>query len=336
MTTGQLTISDRPGLVRPETPVRIVPSSAAAVRPVRASIALAALDSVRSVASKPNFLTSVVLAIFSLGVAPALRWSARFRRSADANRRALLELARWGESRTKETEERRLLAAAYRVRFYPSLLTVAMVGIVAAVGAVAWGITQVTPGHDLGSWFIGLTYGALWPRYISVSAETSFVVFGVWSLGLTVAYSAHLLQVHLYAWSLRRFLDEFNKLAIAEGYAPVLLEPIGFGLSPWLLSCAALAMLSGFWAIPFAFAGATDCRLRSRAFGRVNKALAARVRDIIFSKPTFHRPGEGRTPATSRCVTDGCATPLARSARYCPRCGVATGVATMPGRAVRG
>ena len=336
MISGLMTTSDRRMTARPVVAARAPLPVAAPARPVRACGALLALANTRQVPSPPNFLTSVLLAVVSLGVAPALLWPMRFRRAADVNRRALLELARWGKSRSNETDGGKLFVAAHRVRFYPSLLTLGMFGVVVAVGAVAWGITQVTPAHDLLSWFIGLTYGALWPRYSAVSAETSLSIFGIWTIGLTVAYSAHLLQAHLYAWSLRRFLDEFNKLAIAEGYAPVMLEPIGFGLSPWLLSCVALAMLSGLWAIPFAFAGATDCRLRGRAFGRMRQALTARVRDVIFSKPTFTRPGEGRILANSRCVTDGCARPLGKTSRFCPRCGAPTGAPVMPRRVVRG
>lgn len=317
---------------RTQKPAATTGTVPASDKTVRACGALSALGATRAASPSPNFLTSMVLAIVSLGVLPALLWPARFRRTADANRQALLELARWGRTRLNEADGERLLLAARRTRFYPSLFTLAMSGVVAAVGVVAWGLTKVSPAYDLASWVIGLTYGAVWPRYHAISVETSLNVFAVWTLGLSVAYIAHLAQVHLYAWSLRKFLDEFNKLSIAEGYAPVLLEPIGFGFSPWLLTCGGLMMLSGIWAIPMAFAGATDCRLRNRAFAKLEADLTGRVRDIIFAKPLTFRPVPAG--AVARCTTDGCATALMPHNRYCPRCGVATGLPMLPRRAV--
>lgn len=288
---------------------------------------LEALRNTRDARRGPNFLTSLILAVASLGVLPALLWPMRFRRSADGDRRALLELARWGRARCSETDGASLVAAAERVRFHSSLFTLALAGVVTAVGAIAWSLTSIPAGQSLSAWLAGLTYGAFWPRYSAISMET-LGAFSLWTLGLTVAYAAHLAQAQLYALSLRRFLDEFNKLAIAEGYAPVMLEPISFGFSPFILSGAALMLLSGLWAIPMALAGGTDCRVRRRAVWRMRAALSGRVRDMIFARPLMARPTDfvAATTAARRCATDGCAKPLSNPARFCPRCGKKTDV----------
>jgi len=291
-------------------------ASAGRTPPVPAYAALEALATLPS-RTRPRSLTSLLLAIVSLGILPAVLWPLRFRRSVNADRHALREVARWGKPRLHEAHARQLDDAAARVRFAPWLMTLGLFGAVISLGAVAWGITQIMPPYDLATWLMGLTYGMVWPRFSAVTADVPLIAFAVWTLGLVVAYLAHLAQVHLYAHGLRRFLDEFNRLSIAEGYTPVLLEPIGFGLSPWLLTAVALLMLSGFWGIPLALAGATDGRLRRRALPRMRAAIASRIRDIIFEST---RPADLK-PAFTRCATGGCGRPLAKAIKYCPRCG---------------
>jgi hypothetical protein len=256
-------------------------------------------------------------------VLPALAWPKRFRRLAVADQQMLLKVAEWGRPRLIEEDAKRLIGAAERVRFHPSLMTLAMTGVAFAMAAVAWGLTQVQPGQNLGSWLLAMTFGALWPRYSAIGAETPAIVYTIWTLGLIVAYSAHLIQVHLHAHSLRRFIDEFNQLSIAEGYAPVLLEPIGFGFSPiWVLTAGSLLMLSGVWAIPLAIAGATENRLRKRAIKKLRADLTGRIRDIIFARA---RASEINLPAAAYCATPGCRRPLSKGVKFCPRCGARAG-----------
>ncbi|MDB5296972.1 MAG: hypothetical protein JWO31_2955 [Phycisphaerales bacterium] len=313
-------------------PAAVAPNPYGGHVPPQATDVLAALrPAVAATTRPPGAFMGVLLALVSLGVVPAVLWAFRFQSVAAADRRALRRVADWTAGRVGSDRAAGLLAAADQVR--PHVVLPALVALYAVAAVV---VVALSAGHlpfAIDSWgsVLETTYGLQWFRYLRASPLPGAHVVGfmAWSIGAAGAYLAHLLQVHVHARAVRRFLDEFNRLVpLEEGFGPVLLDPIGFGFAPvWMLAAAVLCAASGWWGVAFAAAGATDRRYRRSAVRCLRGGLAKRVKDVVLAHPERGRhaagTASGRTDVTAvaRCPTPGCGRPFGAGVKFCPRCG---------------
>lgn len=303
----------------------------AAPSPIRACDALESLQSSPLAAQAPSPLFAVLLALLTLGAGPAVLWAWRFRVAAQRENAVLRCVTEWAESHLRDPAARRPLDAALRgVRapLIPNFFTIFFA--VAAVLLAGAGFFILPTHAEPSQLWIGSTYGFHWPRYSDL--EWHFLrwrIFGAWTACLFASYLLHLATVHLYSRHVQRYLNVFNRLvAVEEGFAPVLLETIGWKSSPlWGLASAALLVVSGWWGIPLAVAGMTDARYRKRASCKMRLDLIDRVRCLIHLRAAYH--DAATVPVTRapivRCATPGCDTPLAPKAKFCARCGARRG-----------
>jgi hypothetical protein len=273
----------------------------------------------------PAVLPALLMAALTFGIAPALLWPLRFWRSVRHERRSFLLFAEWARSHTSPEEGRCLTASAGRVGFVPRLFTLGLAGVVAAAGGAAWAFTHSGRGPGVFHRLVGTTYGFEWPRYADARGAGHLTPFLLWTIGLTVAYAAHLVQVQLHARSVRRFLDDCNRFLIEEGSSPVYMVPIGLGFSPlWVVAAVMFSAFSATWGVALAVAGATDRRYRRRASAEVRTSLARGVREIVLlhlghDSSRVAALASDRTAV--RCATPGCNVPLVPGAKFCTRCG---------------
>jgi hypothetical protein len=148
-------------------------------------------------------------------------------------------------------------------------------------------------------------------------------LFAFWSVGLSVAYLLHWVQVQRHVADVRRFIGMFNRLADAEGVQPIDLPPAGLGLRPvWILASAPLLTFGVLWALPMMFAGAIHKRYVVLISPAMRNAMAYRVRAMLL----VHRPAMSvpRPPRLRmNCPSDLCRAALPEIANFCPRCGTA-------------
>ena len=292
----------------------------------KAADALAALRTDDASGRAPGALRSFAAAVVTLGVWPAIRWTSRFEQVIARDHATLTRLAEWSRRRLPEPQARCLAEAAGGVRQRP--WAVPAVFLIVALTLLSFStLLEVARARD-GVWptVIGSTFGFRWAQLLHPS-DPGVGAFLVWTVGLSAAYGTHLLQIHLHARAVRRFLDEFNRtIVVEEGFPPVLLDPIAIGFSPlWVLAAGTLLFLGSAWAIPFAVAGANDGRYRRRASVRLRQDLAARVRDVIFASPELSRPVLKVPVDAVRCATPGCGGALGPKSKFCPRCGTRRG-----------
>jgi hypothetical protein len=327
--TRALASSSRP--IRGEPPAEpILPAAPSA----RACDALEALKAEPLSVHAPSPLFAVLLAVLTLGAGPAILWTIRFHRAARQEREALRTLSDWAASHMRDPGARRPLYAALRcvrVRIIPSWFCVVF-AIGALIIAVS-GFFLFPDSREPSQLWIGSTYGFHWPRFDEPEWHyLRWRIFAGWTACLFTSYLLHLASVHLFARDVQSYLDAFNQeVAVEEGFAPVLREPIGWKSSPiWGLAAALLMTVSGWWGIPLAIAGMTDARYRRRASCRMRDDLADRVRSLIHLRPAYHDAEAVeivRNAPPVRCATSGCDTVLLAKAKFCARCGARRGKA---------
>jgi hypothetical protein len=308
---------------RPATTPAAVPST---VSPTRGCDVLADLRGRTDRSGAPAVVPTLAWVVATAGIVPAVRWPLRFKQAAEADGRALRCLADWAAPRVPADEARDLQRLAARVQFAPALFTLGLAGAVVAALAVAFGLMHAGGSLSRFDRLMGLTFGFFLPKFRHVSAgHTDLVLsYAAWSGGLLVAYASHLIQVHLYAASARRFLDALNRVLLEEGGSPVYLRPIGWGFSPlWVATAAVLTAFGAIWGVALAVAGATDRRYRRKASPALRAALAEQVRTVVLTRPAHDARGPAVEPAPPvvQCVTPGCGRMIGPAARFCPRCG---------------
>jgi hypothetical protein len=279
----------------------------------------------------PRPLLALFLGLLTFGAGPAILWAYRFAAAARRDQAVLQRVTQWAQGRVRDPAAGRALSAAVK-RVRPRVLLAVLTSLCAVAGlVVVLSITLHAPAVVGPLWqLLGSTYGFQWPRFstgplMSIRAEA----FAYWTASLFFAYLLHLLHVHLHARDVQHYLNEFNRLvAVEEGFPPVLLEPIGWGFSPfWGSAAAVMVLLSVWWGIPLAIAGATDSRYRRKAACRMRVDLADRVRMLVHLRPAYHHsePVTATVEPVVYCATPGCDLPLHPEAKFCPRCGARRG-----------
>lgn len=276
-----------------------------------------------------GILWTLILAVPTLGFLPALLWPLRLNAAIATERRQYLDLARWLRGQVRDARAvDRLEGAAMRVRAQP------MLAMLSACFALAVGAMFITawPGPTRGtSFLLDCTYR--FPALSLLQHPPSRLMFGAvlrrslfvaWAFGLSFCFTLQWLQVHLHAANVRRFLEQFNRVIVHEGLAPVFLPPVA-GLRPlWTIASVPLLCYGALWGLPLMLAGGLQRRYMRRASRAARAGLAARVRDLLV----LHRPvpapyAETAAPNArlSRCATPVCCQVLPAGARFCPRCG---------------
>jgi hypothetical protein len=327
--TSALASSSRP--IRgdlPQAPAAPPASSA------RACDALEALKAEPLSTQTPSPLFAVLLAVLTLGAGPAILWTIRFRHAARQEQAVLRTLSDWAASHMRDPAARRPLYASLKcVRVRPIPSSFCIFFAVAAVVIAASGFFLFDASREPSQLWIGATYGFHWPRFDEPEWHyLRWRIFAGWTACLFASYLLHLATVHLFSRDVQCYLDAFNQeVAVEEGFAPVLREPIGWKSSPiWGLAAALLFTVSGWWGVPLAVAGMTDALYRRRASCRMREELDDRVRSLIHLRPAYHDAEAVevlRNAPPVRCATPGCDTVLIASAKFCARCGARRGKA---------
>jgi hypothetical protein len=262
--------------------------------------------------------SSLLAGLFSLGALPALLWHDRFRDFVEDERHRLRRFADWLRLRSSRPETMDLRESADELGTRPLLSTLSILSVVALIVLFA---TQVTGTRPLVQQLIGYTYRFHNAREWVAPLTDGQRLFAAWSIGLSVAYLFHWLQVRAHASDIRRFVGHANKVLRHAGVQPVPAPRRGiwFGFL-WLLAAAFLASKGAWWGFALALSGASQQRYMCTDSHRLRRALAGRVRQMAFLPGTT--PGARATSRTdARCTHVRCLAPVPDRARFCPRCG---------------
>ncbi len=311
-----------PGTVRPQHQ----DAAEVAIRDLR--------DPIRD-APRSEAFTTFFAAVITFGLYPAVMWPLRFRQVIDAERRRFGRLAQWLEARGRfdnlaagtHPVAPRLRISADAIRFRPFLY------LIGFASCAAWVLLFFACGGRLGSHH-SLLMASTYSSHPALLADNNWAIlflhrgpyaplwavrdslFAAWVAALSLAFVTHWAQVQLHAGSVRRFLDEFNKIAIDEGLSPVFLSPVGSGVRPmWVAGALVMAWMNAPWGIPLMLAGSVQRRYVVRVGPDMRSALATRVREMTLlprpaTVPPVPRTARNAVDVRARCTTEGCRQPV--------------------------
>lgn len=293
-------------------------------------------------APRAGVFTAFVAAVITFGLYPAVIWPLRFRQVIDADRFRLGRLAQWLEARGSHPDAPRLRLAADAIRFRP------LPYLIGFVSCAAWALMffacggSFSLGHSMllestYSFHPALIENTEWPRQFLHSGWRApphvlrTALYAGWVAALSLASITQYHQVQKHAGSVRRFLDQFNKIAIHEGLSPVFLPPLGSGVTPmWVVGAIVMVWMNAPWGVLLMLAGSVQRRYVARVGPEMRNALATRMREMTLlprsapvAAPVAPKPARNGVIADARrrCTTEGCRLPLPAGARFCPRCG---------------
>jgi hypothetical protein len=262
---------------------------------------------------------SLLVGVFSLGALPVLLWHDRFRDFVEDERHRLRRFADWLRLRSSRPETMDLRVSADDLGTRPLLSTLSILSVIALIVLFA---TQVTGTRPLIQQLVGFTYRFNYHREWVAPLTDGQRLFAAWSIGLSVAYLFHWLQVRAHTSDIRRFVGHANKVLLHAGVQPVPAPRRGLWLGfLWVFAGAFLASKGAWWGFALALSGASQQRYMCTDSLRLRRALAGGVRLRAYL-PGATTPG-ARTTAQSdnRCPHVRCLAPVPNGARFCPRCG---------------
>jgi hypothetical protein len=270
-------------------------------------------------------LKTLFLGVISFGLLPILSWTRGFRTFAIAEQQQLLHLAQWVRSNSAHPLARQLESDAIelRPRVLLSWLSILIaVGMAVGIGCVIVPNVRPTPWEQLVAGTYSFGKGHL-PHHRLVALPNSHRMFTLWVYGLGAAYLLHIVQVHLHAADVKRFVARFSEIVQAEGINRVKAAPLGTTLRPlWLAGGFALFAMGAPWGVVAMVAGAAQRRYITSTSRDTRADLAHRLRAMLLHR----RPSAaGGVPVPvylrERCVEAKCRAELPRGVNYCPRCG---------------
>lgn len=263
-------------------------------------------------------LLSLFVGAFSLGALPVLLWHDRFRDFVEDERHRLRRVADWLRLRSSRPETMDLRVSSDDLGTRPLFSTLSILSVVAIVVLFA---TQVTGTRPLIQQLVGYTFSFQNNRAWVAPLTDGQCLFAAWSIGLSVAYLFHWLQVRAHASDIRRFVGHANNVLQHAGLQPVPAPRRGLWLGfAWVFVGAFLASKGAWWGLALALSGASQHRYMCTDSHRLRRALAARVRQMA------HLPGalpasRAASRMDNRCPHVRCLAPVPDDARFCPRCG---------------
>jgi len=263
-----------------------------------------------------------VLGLVSFGLWPLLSWTASLRDYIRLEQQQLWHLAEWMRLQTGHPDAPKLRDAANAVRWRGGLATCALLW-------AALPLLIILPHlHDVGwgQWVMDGTYGFRRTHAEGTAGEEAVVLFGLWTLGLSLAYAFHWMQVQFHAADVRRFVDRFNTIAAWEGVAPLTPRPIGIGVGVGSVLGGFVMFAAGAaWGVPMLLAGTAQRRYIGLTSGPLRAQAGEAVRTILSLRRPVMRVGSFLTP-TRLCREARCRNALSPLAKFCPRCGTRAGV----------
>jgi hypothetical protein len=261
---------------------------------------------------------TVFVGFFSLGTVPVLLWHDRFRDFVEDERHRLRRFADWLRLRSSRPETMDLRVTGDELGARPLLSTLSILSVVALIVLFA---TQLTGSRPFVQQLLSFTYQFPRHREWNFPLTDGQQLFAAWSIGLSVAYLFHWLQVRAHVSDIRRFVGHANTVLRHAGVQPVPPPRRGMWLGfLWVIAAAFLASKGAWWGLALALSGASQHRYMCTDSHRVRRALASRVRQLA------HLPGAVPAPRTTsrtdnRCPHVRCLAPVPSGARFCHRCG---------------
>lgn len=270
-------------------------------------------------------LKSLVLGVVTFGVLPLVAWARNFRAFATAEQQQFLHLAHWTRTNCNHPLARELERDAEALRPRP------MLGRLPVIIMVLTGVAMVmmtrplrhyaTPAEQL----VAGTYGYHHTRVLGhrvVRLVNQRHLFETWVLGLSAAYLAMALQVHLRSVDVGRFVAKFSQIAQSEGVNRVKATSLGTTLRPlWVAGGLFFWMIGAPWGVVAMLAGAAQRRYITFTSRQTRADLAQRLRTMLLRR----RPSAAGVAVPvylrDRCVEPLCRAEVLRGANFCPRCG---------------
>ena len=262
-----------------------------------------------------SFARALITGVLSFGIVPVFSLSRRFRDYILFERQQMDHLADWLRSHHETEEANALRNLSKRIRFREQLHTLSFVLAIFTVAALLF----LTGPFSLRR-LIDHTYEVR--PFATARLPLTFVL---WNALLCAAYGLHWLQIRLYIRDLRRFVEQFNRVAGHDKLEPVNPPRLKLGMRVgWILTAVLLACVGAFWGIPMALAGASQRRYINQTAQHVREQMGERVRTMMGLRGPAPVVA-GATPHyrvhTYRCDRDNCRANLPAAARFCPRCG---------------
>lgn len=263
-----------------------------------------------------SFVRALGSSLISFGVLPVFGLGRRFSDYAMFDRQHLWHLSEWLRLQTGREEATVLRDLTRTIRFRDALQSVAVLLALGAVGVLLW---QVWGTPHIVSALVTQTWGVHPWRANTGALPKAFIV---WNAALFGAYMIQFIQVKAYRRGIERFVEQFNKLALAERLPPVAPPAIARGPAlAWVATGVILTLMGAIWGIPLALAGLAQRRFINVSAARTRSEMADRVRVILTrSRPVLrHLEVNVHGPV---CLNYLCRAKLPAAATFCPRCGV--------------
>ena len=267
--------------------------------------------------------SSFFVGFFSLGALPALLWHDRFRDFVDEERQHLRRFAEWMRLHSTRPETMDLRVAGEDLGHRPLLSTLSVLsvlGVIVLFAAHLGGAGATAGDGRIVQRLLTWTYHFRSPGEWQPPLSTGQKLFLGWSIGLSVAYLFHWLQVRGHASDVRRFVRHANRVLRAGKVSGVPQPHGGFGF-PWLIVAIFLAGRGAWWGVALALSGAAQQQYMSVASPRLRRALAARVREMAWLPGAGQASPHLTSAPRRRCPHVRCLALMPPGARFCPRCG---------------
>jgi hypothetical protein len=276
-------------------------------------------------------LRTVLWAVPTFGLVPALVWPGQFKQFVAAEREQFTGFAEWVRRNSIHPEAAVLVRAAARIGAGSFLgdLSIVLCGLTTIAFALL-GTHLLTFHHVLYSTYLWFSI----PTVLRPHAAP----FVAWTVGLVAAYLCQALAVFAHVFDVRRFVASFNRLAAAEGLRPVdsprvsppqcaraatpVRAMMRFLGERWLVAAAVLLFpLKAAWGVGAAIAGAALKHYMLGTDPPLRAALAERITEMVLLRRAADTAARQRV--FGRCQRAGCGAPLAAESRFCSRCGAA-------------
>jgi hypothetical protein len=264
----------------------------------------------------PRLIRTLIVAVFTFGIAPLIQLPRKLRNFAGRERDQLWHLAQWMRLQIGHDADSLDPRTPGPDRAIYLLRLVSWAGALVALGSIVWYMTYGRDLEDMGR----ATYG-----YFSARSSHTWPLdeqlFGIWMPALCIGYVAQWLAVQVHQVRVRRFIAQFNRVAESYHIRPIVPPPDALGLRPlWLAGAFGFMCIGMLWGIPLMLAGGAQSRYIKHRSLWTRAELAQRVRDVLReTRPAMMLA----VPVVLRrkCPVAVCQAPLPQIAAFCPRCG---------------
>jgi hypothetical protein len=262
-----------------------------------------------------TFIASVLTA----GLSPILAWPKRFRDVVSLEKQQMEVLCDWLEEHGDQAASDQLLQAVTEVRFRNELW---------GASIVCWGTAALLVLSALPYFpepIVAIKSLVFGYRREAFYTTPPHQMVGLTQLLLAIACGMHWFQVRQHAKKMAGCVAVLNRNLDAKRTSPIAMPALGAGFRPlWMVGMVLMVLAGAVWGVPLMMAGAVHKRYITVVSDQTRAQLAEQLQTLSGVEPDISTPASIVTNA-AMCRVPSCRAPVPAGAKFCPRCGSATG-----------